>query len=72
VSWETSFLAMSTAIGVDAKDALRAISTVHDPDTLKLETALASPSKTRRAQALAQMLGAIARDVIMLDLRGGA
>jgi hypothetical protein len=72
VSWETSFVAMSAALGLDAADAQRAILAVRDPETPALLAALGHASKTRRAQALAGALAKIARDVAAADLEGGA
>jgi hypothetical protein len=70
VSWETSFVAMSVLVGVDAAEALAALgtSTERDPEARKLAAAMASTSKLQRAQALAAGLGPLTRDVVDADL----
>ena len=70
MSWETSFVAMSVLLGVDAADALASLATPteRDPEAKKLAAAMAGTSKLQRAQALAAGLGPITRDVVDADL----
>ncbi len=72
MSWETSFVAMSAALGVDAEVALSLLATVSDPEAKKLATLMKSASKAQRAQALALGLGPIAREIAAADLGADA
>jgi hypothetical protein len=72
VSWETSFVAMSAALGVDADVALSLLSPATDPEATQLAALMKSASKTQRAQALALGLGPIAREIAAADLGGDA
>ncbi len=72
MSWETSFVAMSAALGVDPEDALACVSSVRDPEATRLAGLMKSASKTQRAQAMALGLGPIAREIAAVDLEGDA
>ena len=72
MSWETSFVAMSAALGVEADVALSLIAPSVDPEAKKLAAMMKSASKAQRAQALAAGLAPVARDIAAADLEGDA
>ncbi len=71
MSWETSFVAMSVALGASPDDALAALGP-RAAEARQLAALMKAPSKAERARALAAGLAPLARAVADADLRGGA
>ena len=65
MEWQSAFVATSIALGVPRDDAFAAIDGA-PPEALA--RGLASTSRVTRAKALAEVLGAVARDVAALAL----
>jgi hypothetical protein len=72
VSWETSFVAMSAALGVEADVALSLLAPQTDPEAKRLTAAMKSANKVHRAQAMAAALAPVAREIAAADLEADA
>ena len=62
-SWETSFLAMSVALGATVDEASSALGDAGIARASELIHALADPSRANRARALAVAIAEIAVDI---------
>lgn len=69
MTWESSFVAMSVALGEDAEDARAAMSEAFSTGTVTaLVSALKAESRATRAQALARELGPILTAIEKLEV----
>ncbi len=62
-TWETSFVAMSLALGMSAEDAASALGDEGRDRAAGLLQALGQPARASRAKALASAIAVIAVDV---------